>query len=116
MEKISTLIIGAGVIGLAIAEQLSKTSTDIILAEQEKSFGQHTSSRNSEVIVAQQRIQSLWDLAGRDKPYRLFAYPYGRYNADQVSFLNSVGYDLAFSERRVSHHLLSERLYLSQWI
>jgi len=46
-------IIGAGVVGLAIARQLSKTNsgeTDVLVLEKEKSFGQGISSRNSEVI------------------------------------------------------------------
>ncbi len=45
-------IIGAGVIGLAIAEELSKEHNDLFLIEKHGSFGQETSSRNSEVIHA----------------------------------------------------------------
>ncbi|MDD3700331.1 MAG: NAD(P)/FAD-dependent oxidoreductase [Bacteroidales bacterium] len=43
-------IIGAGVIGLAIAEELSKKFNKIFVVEKNKKFGQETSSRNSEVI------------------------------------------------------------------
>ena len=43
-------IIGAGIIGLAIAERLSRKYNNILLVEKEKKFGLHTSSRNSEVI------------------------------------------------------------------
>ena len=43
-------IIGAGIVGLAIAERLSKFYKDIIVIEKENTFGQHVSSRNSEVI------------------------------------------------------------------
>lgn len=43
-------VIGAGVIGLAVAERLSKQYRDIVLLEKNDSFGQETSSRNSEVI------------------------------------------------------------------
>ena len=50
MEKIDILIIGAGVVGLAIAEKLSEKYDSVVLAEKEGSFGQHASSRNSEVI------------------------------------------------------------------
>lgn len=50
MEKVDTLIIGAGVIGLAIAAELAKKNEDIVVVEKEASFGRHTSSRNSEVI------------------------------------------------------------------
>lgn len=45
-------VIGAGVIGLAIAENLSSDSSDLFLIEKHSSFGQETSSRNSEVIHA----------------------------------------------------------------
>jgi L-2-hydroxyglutarate oxidase LhgO len=43
-------VIGAGVIGLAVAERLSKQYREIVLLEKNDSFGQETSSRNSEVI------------------------------------------------------------------
>jgi L-2-hydroxyglutarate oxidase LhgO len=52
MDKVSVTIIGAGVVGLAIAAELSKKHSDIVLLEKESSFGQGTSSRNSEVIHA----------------------------------------------------------------
>ena len=43
-------IIGSGSIGLSIAYELSSTDKKIIVIEKEKSFGHHTSSRNSQVI------------------------------------------------------------------
>ena len=45
-------IIGAGVIGLAIAEKISQDQNNIFLIEKNPTFGQETSSRNSEVIHA----------------------------------------------------------------
>jgi len=45
-------IIGAGVIGLAIAEKVSESHKNVFLIEKHLSFGQETSSRNSEVIHA----------------------------------------------------------------
>jgi L-2-hydroxyglutarate oxidase LhgO len=45
-------IIGAGVIGLAIAEKLSWANNDVFVVEKYTTFGQETSSRNSEVIHA----------------------------------------------------------------
>lgn len=44
------IIIGAGVVGLAIARELSSQFDDVYLVEKNKTFGQETSSRNSEVI------------------------------------------------------------------
>ncbi len=46
------VIIGAGVVGLAIAELLSRNDFQCLVIEQHTSFGQETSSRNSEVIHA----------------------------------------------------------------
>lgn len=45
-------VIGGGVIGLAIARELSQHSHDVLLIEQHEHFGSETSSRNSEVIHA----------------------------------------------------------------
>ncbi len=45
-------IIGAGVVGLAIAEKVSEQNDNVFLIEKHLSFGQETSSRNSEVIHA----------------------------------------------------------------
>lgn len=54
MEQVDVLIIGAGVVGLAVAAELSRRFNDhtIVLAERHGKFGQETSSRNSEVIHA----------------------------------------------------------------
>ena len=50
--EITTTIIGAGVVGLAVAAELSQTRKGILILERNPSFGQETSSRNSEVIHA----------------------------------------------------------------
>ena len=50
MEQVNILIIGAGIIGLAVARELSKEFEDVVLVEAEETFGRHTSSRNSEVL------------------------------------------------------------------
>lgn len=52
MEKVEIVIIGAGVIGLSLARELSRSYKDILVIEKNSSFGQETSSRNSEVIHA----------------------------------------------------------------
>lgn len=46
------VIIGAGVVGLAIAAKLGEETKNIFVLEQHESFGKETSSRNSEVIHA----------------------------------------------------------------
>ncbi len=45
-------IIGAGVIGLAVASEISEIFRNVFVLEKHKIFGQETSSRNSEVIHA----------------------------------------------------------------
>ena len=49
-NKFDITIIGAGIVGLAIAEELSRFHKNILVIDKEKTFGQHISSRNSEVI------------------------------------------------------------------
>ena len=50
MDKVNVLIVGAGVIGLAIAAKLSQQFNDVLVIDKNSSFGEETSSRNSEVI------------------------------------------------------------------
>jgi len=45
-------IIGAGVVGLAIAQALSRKDRSLVLLEKNDAFGRETSSRNSEIIHA----------------------------------------------------------------
>ena len=52
MEEVNITIIGAGVVGLSVAAKLSEGHKDIFIIERNSSFGQETSSRNSEVIHA----------------------------------------------------------------
>lgn len=52
METVDTLIVGAGVVGLAIAAQLSKNLSNVLIIDKNTAFGEETSSRNSEVIHA----------------------------------------------------------------
>ena len=56
MDSFDICVIGAGAVGLAIAYELAKKyknqERSIVILERESSFGQHISSRNSEVIHA----------------------------------------------------------------
>lgn len=52
MEEVETLVIGAGVIGLAIARALARAGRDVLIVEAADAFGTETSARNSEVIHA----------------------------------------------------------------
>ena len=60
MEKFNTntVVIGAGVVGLAIAKEISAKNKELIILEKEGQIGQITSSRNSGVIHAGMYYQS----------------------------------------------------------
>ena len=49
---IDTIVLGAGVIGLAVARELALAGREVLLVEQAEAIGTGTSSRNSEVIHA----------------------------------------------------------------
>jgi len=52
VEQIDCLVIGAGVVGLAVARRLAATGRDVLVVERAEGIGTETSSRNSEVIHA----------------------------------------------------------------
>jgi len=52
MDTFDITIIGAGVIGLAAASEVSSSSRSVIILEKNEFFGEESSSRNSEVIHA----------------------------------------------------------------
>src|SRR6202167_1284296 len=52
MEKVDCVVVGAGVIGLAVARRLAQAGREVIILEATEGIGTVTSSRNSEVIHA----------------------------------------------------------------
>ena len=54
LPKVDVVVVGAGVVGLAVAAELSarKPARSVVLMEKHESFGRETSSRNSEIIHA----------------------------------------------------------------
>ena len=52
MDRIDIVVIGAGVIGLAVARAFALAGRSVVILERERQFGMITSSRNSEVIHA----------------------------------------------------------------
>lgn len=51
-DSFSVTVIGAGVVGLAVAERLAREYRDVLVIERHEGFGRETSSRNSEVVHA----------------------------------------------------------------
>lgn len=52
MDKVDCIVIGAGVIGLAVARAMALRGREVFVLEAHKTIGMETSSRNSEVIHA----------------------------------------------------------------
>jgi L-2-hydroxyglutarate oxidase LhgO len=52
MEQIDAVVIGAGVVGLAVGRALALSGREVMVLESENAIGTGTSSRNSEVIHA----------------------------------------------------------------
>lgn len=52
MDSIDCVVIGAGVVGLAVARALAQAGRDVVVLEAANAIGTGTSSRNSEVIHA----------------------------------------------------------------
>jgi L-2-hydroxyglutarate oxidase LhgO len=50
MDQVDVVVVGAGVVGLAVARALALTGREVMVIEKEAAIGQGVSSRNSEVV------------------------------------------------------------------
>lgn len=78
MDRIDCVVVGAGVIGLAVARELALAGREVVVLEAEAAIGQHTSSRNSEVIHAGiyyplGSLKAIACVEGRERLYRYCA-------------------------------------------
>jgi L-2-hydroxyglutarate oxidase LhgO len=74
-ETVDCIVVGAGVVGLAVARALALAGREVIILEAADMIGTGTSSRNSEVIHAgiyypQGSLKARYCVAGRDFLYR----------------------------------------------
>lgn len=74
MERVDCIVVGAGVVGLAVARALALEGREVLMLEAEAAIGTGTSSRNSEVIHAgiyypQGSLKARLCVAGRDALY-----------------------------------------------
>jgi L-2-hydroxyglutarate oxidase LhgO len=78
LNDVDCIVIGAGVVGLAVARALARGGREVVILERERHFGMHTSSRNSEVIHAgihytPGSLKARLCVSGRDLLYRYCA-------------------------------------------
>src|SRR6476646_193810 len=81
MDNVDVVIVGAGVLGLAIARAAASAGREVLILEGADAFGTGTSSRNSEVIHAgiyypHNSLKARFCVAGRDQLYA-FCQDYG---------------------------------------
>ena len=77
-ERVDCIVIGAGVIGLAVARRLALAGREVIVLEKAEGIGTETSSRNSEVIhaghyYATDSLKAKLCVAGNGAMYRYCA-------------------------------------------
>lgn len=74
-EKVDCVVIGAGVVGIAIARELALKGREVLVLESAPTFGTGTSSRNSEVIHAgiyypSNSLKAKFCVKGREMMYK----------------------------------------------
>ena len=74
-ERVDCVVIGAGVVGLAVAAEIAARGMGVVVIEQHELIGSETSSRNSEVIHAgiyypEGSLKAKLCVAGKHKLYR----------------------------------------------
>jgi L-2-hydroxyglutarate oxidase LhgO len=75
MYRVEAVVVGAGVVGLAVARALAQTGREVLVLEAEPAIGTVTSSRNSEVIHSgiyypTGSFKARLCVSGRDALYR----------------------------------------------
>lgn len=74
-ERVDVVVIGAGVVGLAVSRALAEAGREVVIVERHGAIGTETSSRNSEVIHAglpyrPGGLRARLAVKGRDALYR----------------------------------------------
>jgi L-2-hydroxyglutarate oxidase LhgO len=74
-DKLDCVVIGAGVVGLAIARSFALAGREVVVLEAEPQVGSHSSSRNSEVIHAglyypEDSLKARLCVSGKEALYR----------------------------------------------
>jgi L-2-hydroxyglutarate oxidase LhgO len=77
-ERVDCVVVGAGVVGLAVARELAMAGREVLVLESQRAIGTGTSSRNSEVIhagiyYATGTLKARLCVAGRERLYQYCA-------------------------------------------
>ena len=75
MDEVDVVVVGAGVVGIAVARALAQAGREVIVLDAAEGIGTETSSRNSEVIHAgiyypQGSLMARFCVQGRRMLYR----------------------------------------------
>jgi L-2-hydroxyglutarate oxidase LhgO len=78
VDSVDAVVIGAGLVGLAVARALALAGREVVILEAEVAIGMHTSSRNSEVIHAgiyypKGSLKARTCVQGKERLYRYCA-------------------------------------------
>ena len=119
-EAVECVVIGGGIIGLAVARALARAGREVLLLEKERWIGQDTSSRNSEVIHAglyypEGSLKARFCVAGRKQLYAYCAereVPHKRIGKLVVS----VSEDEIATLRRVVKHAAAAGVTDLEWL
>lgn len=120
MERVDCVVIGAGVVGLAVARALALRGRDVIVLEAAPAIGTGTSSRNSEVIHAgiyypAGSLKARMCVHGREM---LYAYCVERNVPHRQCGKLIVATSLAQIEtlKRIHHHAAANGVADLQWL
>ncbi len=107
-ERVDVVVIGAGIVGLAIGRAFARAGRDVIVLEKNAAFGEETSSRNSEVIHAGLYYKAGGSRARFCHPGKLQLYEFCR--SHHVAFENCGKLIVAFGEDEVARLGALQRL------
>lgn len=121
MDRVDAVVVGAGVVGLAVARALAHAGREVVILEAENAIGTHTSSRNSEVIHAgiyypQGSLKARTCVEGRDLLYAYCAersVPYRRCGKLIVATEAAQRSDLEAIRRKAHANGVTDLVHLS---
>jgi L-2-hydroxyglutarate oxidase LhgO len=120
VESVECVVVGAGVVGLAIARRLVQTGRQVIILEQAARIGTGTSSRNSEVIHAglyypPGSLKAQTCVAGRHKLYA-FCESHGVAHARTEKLIVATSADEVSVLRALQRRAVANGVDDLQWI